>query len=197
MSKVFAQASVSLDGYIAGPGESGFEHLFAWCTAGEVETPSADPERLTYRTNAATAEYLHELIDGMGAAIVGRRLFDVTNGWNGSHPLGKPIFVVTHEAPEGWADAETPFTFVTDGIETAIEKAKAAARGKDVGVGPGSTVGQALRAGLIDEIRVDLVPLILGGGVRMFDGLADGPRTFGTPQVIEGIGVTHLIYRLS
>jgi hypothetical protein len=62
---------------------------------------------LTYRTNAATAEYLRVLIDGMGAAVVGRRLFDVTNGWNGSHPLGKPIIVVTHDAPEGWADAET------------------------------------------------------------------------------------------
>jgi dihydrofolate reductase len=98
---------------------------------------------------------------------------------------------------QGWADTETPFIFVTDGIETTIEKATAAAGGKDVGVGPGSTVGQALRAGLIDEIRVDLVPLILGGGVRMLDGLADGPRSFGTPQVIEAIGVTHLIYRLS
>lgn len=83
------------------------------------------------------------------------------------------------------------------GVEAAIAKAKVAAGNKHVGVGPGSTVGQAILAGLIDELRVDLVPLTLGDGVRMLDGLTDAPRTFGTPQVIEGTGVTHLIYQLS
>jgi hypothetical protein len=71
MGKVFAQASVSLDGFIAGPGGTGFEHLFAWCTAGEVETPTDQPERLTYLTNAATADYLRDLLDGTGAIVVG------------------------------------------------------------------------------------------------------------------------------
>jgi dihydrofolate reductase len=197
VGKVFAQASVSLGGFIAGPGGTGFEHLFAWCTAGDVETPTSQPERLTYRTNAATAAYLRDLPDGTGAIVVGRRLFDLTNGWNGSHPLGKPVFVVTHEPPQDWVDTDTSFTFVTDGVEAAVAKAQTVAGDKHVGVGPGSAVGQAIRADLIDELRVDLVPLTLGDGVRMVDGLTDSPRTFGTPRVIEGIGVTHLIYQLS
>jgi dihydrofolate reductase len=197
MSKVYAQASVSLDGYIAGPGGTGFDRLFAWCTAGDVETPSRQPDRLTYRTNAATAAYLRELLDETGAVVVGRRLFDATNGWNGSHPQGVPVFVVTHQPPDDWSDTDTLFSFITDGVAAAIEKAKAVAGGKKVGVGPGSTVGQALRAGLVDELRVDLVPVTLGGGVRMLDGLDDEPRSLGTPRLIEGIGVTHLIYQLS
>lgn len=197
MGKVYTQASVSLDGYIAGPGGTGFEHLFAWCTAGDVETPTYQAERLTYRTNAATAAYLRDLLDGTGAVVIGRRLFDATNGWNGSHPLGKPVFVVTHEPPQDWVDTDTSFTFVTDGVEAAVAKARAVAGDKHVGVAPGSTVGQAIRTGLIEELRVDLVPLTLGDGVRMLDGLTDAPRTFGTPRVIEGIGVTQLIHQLS
>lgn len=196
---VFTQAAVSLDGFIAGPGHSGFDHLFAWCAAGEIETPSADPRRLTYRTNADSAAYLRAMIDDTGAAVVGRTLFDLTNGWDGKHPLGTPIFVVTHRAPLDWADTDggTPFTFVTDGIHSAIEKAKAAAGGRNVAVGPGSIVAQALQAGLIDELRLDLVPVTLGGGIRMLDGLPEGPRTFSTPRVVLGTGVTHLIYRVS
>jgi dihydrofolate reductase len=195
MTKVFAQASVSLDGYIAGPGGGGFEHLFAWCTAGEVETPSAAPDRLTYRTNAATASYLRDLIDTTGAVVVGRRLFDLTAGWGGSHPLGAPVFVVTHEPPADWVDQDTLFTFVTDGVESAIGKALAAASGKNVGIGPGSTVGQALDAGLVDEFRIDLVPFTLGGGTRLLD--ATGHHSFGDPTVIAGTGVTHLIYPIT
>jgi hypothetical protein len=98
---------VSLDGYIAGPRGSGFDHLFTWCTAGDVETPSHQPERLTYRTNTATAAYLRELLDSTGAVVVGRRLFDATNGWNGSHPLGTPVFVVTHQPPPDWTNTDT------------------------------------------------------------------------------------------
>jgi dihydrofolate reductase len=195
MTKVFAQASVSLDGYIAGPGGSGFDRLFAWCTAGDVETPSRQPERLIYRTGSATAAYLQELLDDTGAIVVGRRLFDATNGWGGSHPLGVPVFVVTHQPPDG-SDTDAPFSFVTEGVAAAIEQAKAVAGGKKVGIGPGSTVGQALEAGLVDEFRVDLVPVTLGDGVRMLDGLSNQPRDFGTPRVIEGIGVTHLIYQV-
>lgn len=195
MTKVFTQASVSLDGYIAGPGGTGFDRLFAWCTAGDVETPSRQPERLIYRTNSATAAYLRELRDETGAIVVGRRQFDATNGWGGSHPLGVPVVVVTHQPPAGWTDTDTPFSFVTGGVEAAIEKAKAVAGDKWVGVGPGSTVGQAVRAGLVDEIRVDLVPVTLGGGVRMLEGLDDDPRSLTTARVIEGIGVTHLVYQ--
>jgi dihydrofolate reductase len=196
MSKVIAQASVSLDGFIAGPGGSGFDRLFAWCTAGDVETPSAQPERLTYRTSAATAAYLRDLIENLGSCVVGRRLFDLTNGWNGSHPIGdKPVFVVTHQAPQDWVDTDTPFTFVTDGVESAIKQATTAAGGLNVGVGPGTTVSQALTAGLVDEMRLDLVPVVLGGGTPMLGGVGGVPVDFATPEVIAGVGVTHLIYR--
>ncbi|MFG1905977.1 dihydrofolate reductase family protein [Kribbella sp. NPDC048928] len=195
MTKVFAQASVSLDGYIAGPDGTGFDKLFAWCTAGDVETPSAQPDRLTYRTNAATAAYLLDLLETTGAIVVGRRLFDTTNGWNGSHPLGKPVFVVTHEPPAGWQNTDTPYTFVTDGLESAITQARAAAGPHNVGVGPGTTVTQALTANLLDELRIDLVPTTLTSGTRFLEGLTTTP-TFTDPQTIPGTGVTHLIYQL-
>jgi dihydrofolate reductase len=202
MSKVYAQAAVSLDGFISRPGHSGYDRMFAWHTAGDVETPSADPWRLTYRTNAASATYLRELITGTGAVVVGRTLFDLTKGWEGSHPLGVPVFVVTHRPPPGgngpltFVTKGTPFTFVTDGVPSAIDQARTAAGDKAVGVGPGSTVGQALRAGLIDELRFDLVPVVLGGGTPVLDHGGDfRPVTFGDPTVVEGIGVTHLIYR--
>jgi dihydrofolate reductase len=195
MPKVYAQASVSLDGFIAGPNGTGFDRLFAWCTAGDVETPTSQPDRLTYRTNAATAAYLRDLLEGTGALVVGRRLFDATNGWNGSHPLGKPVFVVTHEPPTDWVDTDTPYTFVTDGIAAAIAQAHSAAGSLDVGVGPGTTVVQALDAGLLDELRLDLVPTTLGSGTPMLEGLTKS-HTFTDPHIINGTGVTHLIYKL-
>ncbi|TDX03880.1 dihydrofolate reductase family protein [Kribbella sp. VKM Ac-2566] len=195
MPKVYAQASVSLDGFIAGPNGTGFDRLFAWCTAGDVETPTSQPDRLTYRTNAATAAYLRDLLEGTGALVVGRRLFDATNGWNGSHPLGKPVFVVTHEPPTDWVDTDTPYTFVTDGVTAAIAQAQSAAGSLDVGVGPGTTVVQALDAGLLDELRLDLVPTTLGSGTAMLEGLTKS-HTFTDPQIINGTGVTHLIYKL-
>lgn len=198
MGKVFTQASVSLDGYISGPGQSGFDRLFAWCAAGTVATPTADPDRLTYRTSEATAGYLRELQERIGACVVGRKLFDLTAGWQGHHPSGVPVFVVTHRPPPpGWDDT-TPFTFVTGGVEDAIARAREAAGDRDVGVGPGGTVADALRAGLLDELRMDVVPVVLGGGTPMLSGL-DGtaPIGFEAAEVIEGIGVTHLTYRRS
>lgn len=196
MGKIFTQASVSLDGYIAGPGETGFDKLFSWCTAGTVPTPTADPDRLTYRTSEATARYLRELEERLGACVVGRNQFDLTEGWGGRHPSGVPVFVVTHRPPPpGWAPS-TPFTFVTDGVETAIAQAREAAGDLDVGVGPGVTVAEALRAGLLDELRMDVVPVVLGGGTPMLAGLeASAPLDFEQSEVIEGIGVTHLVYR--
>lgn len=107
-----------------------------------------------------------------------------------------PVFVVTHQPPAGWVNTHTPFTFGTDGIESAIRQATVAADGRDVGIGPGSLVGQALDLGLLDELRVDLVPHILGGGTPMLDGVNHAPVDFADPKIIAGTGVTHLIYRL-
>jgi dihydrofolate reductase len=118
--------------------------------------------------------------------VVGPRQFDQTKGWGGSHPMGTPVFVVTHEAPADWVNTDTPFTFVTDGVDSAVAQAKVVAGSKNVGVGPGSIVGQALQAGLIDELRMDLVPITLGGGTRMLEDLTKNPQVVGDPPLSLG-----------
>ncbi|HZK51740.1 MAG TPA: dihydrofolate reductase family protein [Actinomycetota bacterium] len=199
MSKVTTQASMSLDGFISGPNESGFEHIFEWYGNGNVTIPTANPEMPAFQVSQASADYLG-VWDDLGAMVVGRRLFDITNGWDGNHPIGRdvPIFVVTHSVPMDWTPKydDTSFTFVTDGLESAIAQAKAVAGNKSVVVGPGSIVGQALESGLIDEIKVDLVPVLIGGGVRFLESLATAPVTLDTPRVIEGDRVTHLIFKV-
>jgi dihydrofolate reductase len=105
--------------------------------------------------------------------------------------------VVTHTVPEGWPRDDAPFTFVTDGIESAIEQAKALAGDKVVGVNGGTIASQCLDAGLLDEVWVDLVPVLLGGGVRFFDQLQGAPFELEGPvSVVEGSDVTHLRYRV-
>ena len=128
---------------------------------------------------------------------MGRKLFDVTNGWEGRHPLDVPVFVVTHEPPTDWnpAEPDPPFTFVTEGVEAAIEQATAVAGEKSVAVNGGTMARQALEAGLIDEIWIDLVPLLLGGGTPMFDRLKTAPVVLEGPvSIVEGQAVTHLRY---
>jgi dihydrofolate reductase len=196
MTKVYTGASMSLDGYIAGPAESGFEYLFKWLSNGDIEVPTTNPE-MTLRMTEENAEHLRTVIDMTGALVVGRKLFDFTNGWGGNHPMGKPVVVVTHSVPEGWPRDDAPFTFVTDGIVNAIEQAKALAGGKGVGVNGGTIASQCLDAGLLDEIWVDLVPVLLGAGTRFFDQLRGAPFELEGPvSVVEGRDVTHLRYRV-
>jgi dihydrofolate reductase len=107
-----------------------------------------------------------------------------------------PVFVVTHSIPEEWVYEGSPFTFVTDGIESAVERAKSVAGGKDVGIGGANVAQQAIRAGLIDEIGIDLVPVLLGGGVRFFDNLVNVPVKLARTRVVEAPGVTHLRFRV-
>jgi dihydrofolate reductase len=194
-SKVIAGASMSLDGYIAGPGESGFEHLFAWYENGNVEVPTAQPER-TFHMTPENARVWTEFVASTGVLIVGRRLFDLTNGWDGNHPIGLPVIVVTHTVPEDWPHKDAPFTFVTDGIESAVEKARAIAGEKHVGIAAGTMARQALEAGLLDEIRVMLTPVLLGGGTPFFESLNNAPVKLVGPDVIEGTGVIHLRYTI-
>ena len=132
----------------------------------------------------------------MGAFVTGRRTFDITNGWGGSPPLGVPAFVVTHTVPQEWVYEGSPFTFVTDGVESAVERAKAVAGDKDVAVGAASIAQQCLQAGLLDEIHIDLVPVLLGDGVRLFDHLGTGPIELQRTRVIEAPDVTHLTFRV-
>ena len=190
MGKVVMQASMSLDGYIADPSDR-VGPLFDWYFNGDVEVTGADPERV-FRVSAASAAYLWEAWANVRATVIGRRLFDLTNGWDGRPPVGEAVFVVTHRAPADWPYPDAPFTFVTDGVRSAVARAKALAGAGDVGVTPGNVGGQALEAGLIDEVRVDLVPVVLGAGVRYFGDYAGSPLLLENPQVVQGDRVTHL-----
>ncbi len=110
--------------------------------------------------------------------------------------MGDAVFVVTHQPPAGWPYPDAPFTFVTDGLPSAIAQAQAVAGDRDVSITPGNIAGQAVRAGLIDEVRIDLVPVVFGGGVRYFGDYAGSPLLLDDPQIVQGDRVTHLHYRL-
>jgi dihydrofolate reductase len=196
MSKVYTGATMSLDGYISGPDESGFDHLFQWYGSGEVEMPTTHDD-LTFRLTPQSAEHLRAVVDMTGVFVVGRHLFDITSGWGGRHPLDRPVVVVTHSVPDGWPREDAPFTFVTDGIEAAVAKAKEIAGDKVVGVNGGQIARQCLEAGLLDEIWVDLAPVLLGGGRPFFDHVAGAPYSLEGPlSVVQGERVTHLRYRV-
>jgi dihydrofolate reductase len=190
VSRVVASATVSLDGFIADESDR-VGALFDWYGNGDVAYNGGDPERV-FHVSAASAGYLARTWPRIGTAVIGRRLFDLTNGWNGRPAVGDAVFVVTHEPPADWPFADAPFTFVTDGVESAVAQAKAAAGDRDVSLTGGSLLGQALGAGLVDELRVDLVPVVFGRGIRFF-GAFDGPQTMlGDPEVVQGDRVTHL-----
>jgi dihydrofolate reductase len=202
MGKVAMGLSMSLDGFIAGPNDGpelplgeGGERLFAWYSGGDTEYGLPGTE-MVFRVSPQSAELLREAHSKMGAFVTGRRTFDITNGWGGNPPLGVPTFVVSHTVPQEWVYEGSPFTFVTEGVESAVEQARAVAGDKDVAVGAASIVQQCLRAGLLDEIHLDLVPVLLGDGVRLFEHLGTGPIELESTQVIEGAGVTHLTFRV-
>ncbi|MDN3358734.1 dihydrofolate reductase family protein [Actinomadura sp. DC4] len=190
MSKVIANMSMSLDGFIADPAD-GIDQLFGWMGNGDVEVPTA-VDWATFRMTPASAAYMREGMARVGALVTGRHLFDVAQGWGGTHPLGVPIVVVTHEPPADWPHTET-FTF-TDSVESAIALAREAAGDKDVVVASAKIAQQCLDAGLLDAINVDQVPVLLGSGVRWFESLAKSPVRLSNPVVVEGNGVTHLAY---
>jgi dihydrofolate reductase len=202
MGKVAMGLSMSLDGFIAGPNDGpgsplgdGGERLFAWYSGGDTEYRLPGTE-MVFRVSPQSAEVLREAHSKMGAFVTGRRTFDIANGWGSSPPLGVPTFVVTHTVPQDWVYEGSPFTFVTDGVQSAVEQAKQVAGEKDVAVGAASIVQQCIRAGLLDEIHIDLVPVLLGEGVRLFDHLGVGPIELESTEVVEGAGVTHLTFRV-
>ena len=202
MGKIRTALSVSLDGFISGPDDDpdapmgrGGERLLAWYGAGDskYKLPGSD---MVFMVSEATAGYLAETSRTTGALVFGRRTFDLTQGWGGKHPLDVPVFVVGGSVPQEWVYDGSPFTFVTDGLESAVEQAKVVAGDKSVGVGAASIVQQCIKAGLLDEVHLDLVPVLLGGGVSLFDHLGIGPIDLECMRVIEGTGVTHLTYRV-
>jgi dihydrofolate reductase len=194
VGKVITGATMSLDGFIADP-SGGVGPLFDWYFNGDVEFTGADPDRV-FRTSAASAEYTQAAWASIRASVIGRRLFDLTNGWYGRPAVGDAVFVVTHQAPTDWDFPDAPFTFVTDGVRSAVAQAKAFAGDLDVAVSAGNIGGQALEAGLIDEVSLDLVPVVLGAGVRFFGDYAGSPLLLENPRVVQGDRVTHLHYRL-
>jgi dihydrofolate reductase len=123
-------------------------------------------------------------------------MFDVAGAWGGKHPLNAPVFVVTHTIPPEWAKEGSPFTFVTDGVKSAIEKAQAVAGDKSIGVGGADIARQCLKLGLLDEIHIDLVPVLLGSGVRLFERLGIEPVELDITGVVQATDVTHLTYRV-
>ncbi len=194
MATVVANMSMSLDGFIAVPSDD-VGPLFDWFRDGPVAVPSADP-RWSYHTSEASARHLRDSLTKIGALVCGRRLFDFTKGWGGNHPTGVPVFVVTHTIPDGWPREDAPFTFVIDGIESALAQAKMVAGEKMVAIATPTIAQQCLNAGLLDEVLIDLVPVLLGNGIRFFDNVEGAPIRFDDPAVIEGVGVTHLRYRV-
>ncbi|HEY6015511.1 MAG TPA: dihydrofolate reductase family protein [Gaiellaceae bacterium] len=211
MSKVTAEISVSLDGFVAGPNPTledplgaGGEQLHEWAfrlaawrrphglEGGEVDVDSAMVE---------------ESLAANGAVVMGRRMYSGGSGpweqdpnaggwWGDDPPFHSPVFVVTHHARERVElQGGTTFTFVTDGIESAVEQARAAAGDRDVAVAGGAeVVRQALDAGLVDELLLHVAPLLLGAGTRLFDGAA--PSRLEIAQVIDAPLATHIRYRV-
>ena len=191
MSKVVAIMSMSFDGHVADLNDDVAEVFDWYFNSGDVEFHSGGADAMTFKVSAPSAEHIRGLWSELGAVATGRRMFEVAHGWGGNHAWG-PAFVLAHDIPAGWPRPDSNVRFVTDGIESAVNRAKAAAGEKSVGVHGADTIQQLLNAGLLDEIHVDVAAVLLGSGVRLFDRLAGTPAVLGNPTVIVGVGVTHL-----
>jgi dihydrofolate reductase len=198
MGAVIVGLSVSADGFIAGANDGpdnplgdGGERLFTWMSAG--------PEKNRMGPWFAPPDASREVIEGWltdcGAIVSGRRTFDIAGGWKHGHPIDAPIFVVTHDPPTS-GEWSPRVSFVSDGLERAVELAQEVAGDKKVSVCAASVTQQLLRAGLLDEIDLSVVPCMLGSGVRLFDHLGPKPVPLEQTGVIESDGVTHVRYRV-
>jgi dihydrofolate reductase len=193
MAKVIVALTMSVDGFIAHEDDT-VGHLFDWYDAGDVEVLWPG-DGMVSRVSPASARYLERVIGDAGALVVGRRVYDITDGFGGNHPVGVPLFLVTHEPPKEWPAPDAPFTAVTDGVASAIQQAKAVAGDKSVSLAGASMAQQALALDLVDEIAIELAPVVLGRGIRFF-GELDRAVLLDDPEVIEGERVTHLRYRV-
>jgi dihydrofolate reductase len=214
MPKLMVDISMSLDGFVAGPNQTleqplgeGGEQLHEWAIALRAWR---EPHGMPGGDEGPDSELVEEAIRNTGATIMGRRMFSGGAGpwdedpnadgwWGDDPPFHHPVFVLTHHPRDKVTkQGGTTFTFVTDGIESALEQAREAAGDKDVAVGGGAEAAQQyLRAGLLDELQIHLVPVLLGDGVRLFAKQPgpDLPKLEPT-RVIESDRVTHLGYRV-
>jgi dihydrofolate reductase len=190
MSKVLIQMSMSVDGYIAGPNDDVLR-LHEWMFAGPGRSPGEE-------LPTPDQQIFDELRAVTGAMICGRRLYDLTHGWNGSTPFGAvPVFVVSRSVPAAIPNGTTSFNFITGGILSAVAQAKDTAGGKDVYVVGGASIDQQLLdAALVDELRIDLVPVLLGRGIRLFDQMQRSPLDLEQISMTPSRRVTHLRYRI-
>jgi len=193
MPKLIAIMSMSLDGYVADQDGHVSEVMGWYMNSGDTEVRTGGSDPMALHMSEASARQYQELVSRLGSVLTGRRTFETAGGWGGNHAWG-PAFVLTHRIPEGWPKPDSTVHFVTDGLESAVEKAKAAAGGKSVGVHGADTIQQLLNAGLLDELQIDVAAIVLGAGVRLFDHLNRLPLTLGNPTVAAGTGVTHLRY---
>jgi dihydrofolate reductase len=195
MGKVIASASMSLDGYIA-KDDNTIGRLFDWLQNGEVEF-STGTRDIIFHLTPQSADYWGRVVAGLGALVCGRTLFDFTDGWRGRHTMDVPVVVVTHEVPTAWVEAHegAPFHFVTDGVEAAVARAQEIAGERAVAVTAGTIARQCLELGLLDEVAVDLVPVVMGRGRPFFGEMSLEDVALGDPTVcIQGDRVTHLVF---
>lgn len=211
MSKLRFEISISLDGYVAGPNQSeehplgeGGEQLHEWVI--KLAAWREPHGREGGEVNASTP-LVEESQSGVGAVVMGRNMFgggpgpwgdDPWQGWWGEEPPFKvPVFVLTHHEREPLTLGTTTFTFVTDGIESALEQAKEAAGGQDVTISGGAEVArQYLSAGLVDQMQLNVAPVLLGEGARLFEDGAGAGSSLEPVLVVETPDVTHLRYRI-
>jgi dihydrofolate reductase len=195
MGQVIANASMSLDGYIA-KHDNSIGRLFDWLQNGDVEVRTVD-DRITLHMSRPSAEYWRTWVDGLGALVCGRTLFDFTGGWDGMHTIGVPVVVVSHQVPAAWVEAHSgaPFHFVTEGVEAAVAKAQELAGERVVAVTAGTMARQCLELGLLDAVAIDLVPVVMGQGRPFFGELATDDVPLGDPTTcVRGDRVTHLVF---
>jgi dihydrofolate reductase len=212
MGKLKAFITMSADGYVAGPDQSeenplgvGGEQLHGWLVRLKAFNESHGREGGEVTASSPVVE---AWFDNVGAEIMGRNMFgggpgpwgdDEWTGWWGDNPpYHNPVFVLTHHEREPLEmQGGTTFHFVTDGIESALDQARKGAGERDISIGGGAqAIQQYLAAGLLEELEISIVPLLLGGGERLLDNLGDAEIELEQLRVVEGVGVTHITYRV-
>jgi dihydrofolate reductase len=190
MSTVITHAVVSVDGFIADANDE-VGPLFDWYFNGDLPIVEGGP----FKVGPASAPYVRAMWESIGATVMGRHLFDLTNGWEGSPPAGEHLVVVTHRPkPDGWHPEAS--AYFADDVARAVAKARELAGDRVVAVTAGNIGGQALALGLVDEVAMDVVPVVFGSGKRYF-GPVDAQHLLEDPYaVIQGDRVLHLRYRV-